>query len=257
VIVGAMIGRYSGPSAAGTIAGLSAALIAGGVNTLNDCFDIEADTINRPERPIPSGTVGKIEALVAGWGLMGGGILLSWALGALPLMIAAGCSTLAILYSIALKRTPIVGNVVVSLVSGLPFLYGGAVVENAPPSLIPTGFACLFHLGRELIKDVEDREGDEVAEEWSFAVRYGVEASYYAVAIVYTVLIAATLLPFLFGIYGLGYLITVIFGVDAVILYVLRSLWHDRSRQNWGRISRLLKVDMVVGMGAILIGVYG
>jgi len=252
-----MIGQRAGPSVIGCLAGLSAALIAGGVNTLNDYFDVMADRVNRPERPIPAGVVLEKRALVQGWGLVGGGVVLAWTVGVIPLLIAVGCVVLATVYNARLQQAPLIGNVIVSLVSGVPFLYGGAVVGNVTPALIPCGFAFLFHVGRELIKDVEDRQGDSVAGERSFAVCYGVEASYYVVAVVYTVLIGTTFLPFLLGSYGLGYLLLVIFGVDTVILYTLHSLWRDRSAQNWGRVSRLLKADMVVGIGAVLIGVYG
>ena len=67
------------------------------------------------------------------------------------------------------------------------------------------------------------------------------------------VLIPATILPYLEGWYGVRYLALVI-PVDLVILYVLWSIWRDARPVNAGRLSRILKTDMVIGLIAICLG---
>lgn len=265
VVAGVMIGHHRGPSLVGLAAGFLAALIAGGINCLNDAYDVAADRVNRPGRPIPAGLLSRNEALVQGWILIGGGTAGTLALGAAPFLVAAGCAGVGIVYNLLLRRAPLVGNVAVSVVSASPFVFGGVIAVNPVSALTPSGFAFLFHLGRELVKGAEDRRGDAAAGQRSFAVIYGERASFRAVALVYGFLILATPLPFVlshyssqsFEGYGLPYLVSVVVGVDLVLLYSLRSLQKDKSSHNWGRISRLLKADMLVGVGVILIGAFG
>ena len=51
---------------------------------LNDVFDVEKDTAERAERPIPSGAISKSSASRAGWGLLVVGVLLASLSGFLP-----------------------------------------------------------------------------------------------------------------------------------------------------------------------------
>lgn len=265
VVAGVMIGHHQGPTLLGAAAGLFAALIAGGINSLNDAHDVAADLVNRPGRPIPAGIVSKGGALVQGWILVGVGTTFALSLGLAPFLVAGGCAALGIAYNLLLRQVPLAGNVAVSAVSASPFIFGGVAAGNPAPVLTPFAFAFLFHLGRELVKDAEDRRGDAAAGQRSFAVTHGDGASFGAVAIVYGLLMIATLLPFVlwhsgsqtFRGYGIPYLVSVVAGVDLVLLYALRSLKRDRSSQNWGRISRLLKADMPVGIGVILLGAFG
>lgn len=78
---------------------------------LNDGFDAELDSIERPERPIPSGRITRRAALFAGWGLMAGGVALaacvSMATGRSGPLVAAGCLAVMIaMYDSGLKATP-------------------------------------------------------------------------------------------------------------------------------------------------------
>ena len=71
VITGAPARRFSWLVAA------SVCLYAGGV-TLNDFFDRQLDSIERPERPIPSGVIAPSVAAIVGTGLLLVGILFAF-----------------------------------------------------------------------------------------------------------------------------------------------------------------------------------
>ncbi|OPX31853.1 MAG: hypothetical protein B1H40_03350, partial [Candidatus Latescibacteria bacterium 4484_181] len=43
-------------------------------------------------------------------------------------------------------------------------------------------------------------------------------------------------------------------GIIPVICYVIWSIWRDNSSRNLGRLSSILKLDMLVGLLAILLG---
>jgi len=66
-------------------------------------------------------------------------------------------------------------------------------------------------------------------------------------------LVAATFLPYSSGLYTIDYLIIVTV-VNVALLYVLNSMWRDRSPSNLNKLSLILKLNMVVGLIAIFVG---
>ena len=110
-------------------AALSAALITAGGNALNDLCGITEDRINKPHRPLPSGRLSPgIARLQMGIFLLAG-ILLALPLPTPALAIALIAIASLILYNTYLKRVPLIGNLTVSALGGLAFLYGGAAVQ--------------------------------------------------------------------------------------------------------------------------------
>jgi 4-hydroxybenzoate polyprenyltransferase len=45
---------------------------------LNDVFDAEVDSQERPDRPIPSGRISRTSAAILGWGLFAAGVAVAW-----------------------------------------------------------------------------------------------------------------------------------------------------------------------------------
>ncbi|MCK4590794.1 MAG: geranylgeranylglycerol-phosphate geranylgeranyltransferase [Candidatus Latescibacteria bacterium] len=254
VFVGAFIAGVSGNFLTVLAAGLSAALIAGGANGINDFYDAAIDRVNKPWRPIPSGRVGKREAFVWSTCLLVLGVAVGGIVGNLLLIVALGAAISVFLYSFWLKRTPFWGNLTVSLLCGLAFLYGGISVGKPKASLIPAWLAFLFHLGREIIKDAQDCQADASVGASTAPVRFGLKTALRTTTAVYTMLLATLFLPYLFGIYHRFYLLAICIGVVPVLCYVIWSMWQDYSPQNLSRLSTLLKLAMVIGLLAILLG---
>ncbi|MEC8721323.1 MAG: UbiA family prenyltransferase, partial [Candidatus Thermoplasmatota archaeon] len=150
-------------------------------NVYNDLMDIEGDQINHPRRPLASGAVSigrarKIAMLslvtsiigllcAAGWVSTSGGNLSAW-LPSLPIWFLA--LLLMIHYefegehSLRLKHKGLPGNLAVSLLVGIVIVFGAAAVGNATNPLIWCVGLSAFGINsaREIIKDVEDVEGD-------------------------------------------------------------------------------------------------
>jgi geranylgeranylglycerol-phosphate geranylgeranyltransferase len=236
------------------LAVVAAVLVAAGGNSVNDYFDREIDRVNKPGRPIPAGRVSPRGAMLFagvlflfGWGL-------GFRVGNAGFALISSWIVLLFLYGALLKRTGLAGNIVVSMVVASAFLLGGLSGRDPALSLIPAGLAFLFHLGREIIKDAQDMEGDARVGVRSLAVRYGREKGLFVAAVVLSILILATLVPFLTRIYGLGYLMAVIVGVDIPLLYVIRSILSGPTEKKLGMLSGLLKVDMIIGILCILLG---
>ena len=137
-------------------------MLVGGGNALNDYNDRETDKENHPERPIPSGSISADTASVCAQALLGSGLLiLLFALeNKMPFVIALIGIMLLIAYENGLKAAGISGNITVGLMSGAIFLFAGMAVNDPGPTLWMFGLAVLATITREIIKDIQDLEGD-------------------------------------------------------------------------------------------------
>ena len=229
-------------------AALSAALITAGGNALNDLCGIIEDRINKPHRPLPSGR------LSPGIARMEMGIfLLAGILFALPLptpaiaiaLIAIAC---LILYNTYFKRVPLIGNLIISALGGLAFLYGGAAVENISAPYLIAGFAFLFHLGRELLKDLEDSAGDRQLSGSTVPLSWGENIARILITSIFAILIIATPLPTLLGLHSSIYLCLILL-LNLLLVFVLIRLWQKDAL---GYLNKLLKAGMLLGLAAFL-----
>jgi geranylgeranylglycerol-phosphate geranylgeranyltransferase len=235
-------------------AAAAAGLIGGAGMVINDYFDIEIDRINKPDRPLPSGSISKRTALLYYGVLTASGLLLNIPLNSETKVISVAAVVLIFFYSSTLKRTPLFGNLSVGSLTGLAFIYGGAAVGNIERAFIPAVFAFLINVGREIIKDMEDVEGDARLNAQTFPIKFGMVTAGRTATFFLLAVIAATFIPFLTQQYGLRYLIVVCFGVNCVIAYVVVSLWKNRSTVNLHKLSTILKYDMIIGLIALYLG---
>ncbi len=249
---------------------VAAFLITGAGNSINDLFDVESDRINRPRRPIPSGRVSKNYAILLTLVLFGTGILISASINWLCFILAVSNSLVLVLYSFNLQNKILLGNMAIAYLVGSTFLFGGASVNNITLPLILTLLAGMATFSREIVKDLEDLEGDRrffmkrivsrVKE--SFAERFrvsrgGIKLRYKTV---YAVMIACfslwmavvvSSLPYVWGILGLSYFVILV-PTDAV--FILASFLLIRRRK-YGSVSKLIKTGMLLGLLAFLVGI--
>ena len=235
------------------LAAFSAAIISAGGYGLNDYFDLEIDKINRPLRVLPKGDLSPKKALVFSISLFVIGFILSFFLIPVSIAVALAAIIFLFLYSTKFKREFLIGNVTVSIISALAFIYGGVFSKNPEISLIPAILAFLFHMGRELIKDMEDLEGDQALRSETFPIAYGIKNSQFLASTIFLVLIILTIFPYKLKIFSIYYLILVLM-MDFVLFYIILSLWNNPSRENLGSLSRLLKFEMLLGLLAIFAG---
>lgn len=236
-----------------SLAAAAGALIAGGGNAINDYFDVEIDTVNKPERPLPRGAVSGQEAWWL-WRLTSSiGALISAFLSPVTFAIALFWVVSLFFYSRLFKRKMLIGNILVAIMTGLAFVYGAVVIGNVEKSWIPALFAFLINLARELVKDAEDIEGDARGHANTLPVKHGVRPTLLLASLVIICLIGATLLPYSGGVYNSTYLL-IVSVVDFALLYVLVSMWRSWSPENLNKLSMTLKLTMVVGLAAIFFG---
>jgi geranylgeranylglycerol-phosphate geranylgeranyltransferase len=235
------------------VAGLSGALVAAGGNAINDYFDVDVDKINRPDRPLPRGTVTLGEARTAWMYASGAGLALSALLGVWNLLLGAVWVVGLYVYSRKLKGTVLTGNLAVAFMTGMAFPFGALVVGRPGLGLYPGLFAFLANLAREILKDVEDVDGDATANVVTLPVKHGAGSGLLAATIVLGVLILFTIVPVMVGVYNYTYLLFVLI-VDVGLAFVGVSLWCDATLSNLRRLSLILKACMVGGLFAIFMG---
>ena len=183
---------------------ISTVFIAAGGNIINDYFDVKADRINRPERTVLTKHIKRRWAIVFHW-------TLNFIAFAIAIYLALVLETfwyvfihllsinLLWFYSMQLKRTLVIGNVVIALLTALvPLLVGiyyqdyfrGVSLEEAHPfhlnnyAFFPIYlalglgiFAFVLNLTREIIKDMQDVKGDLVLKARTIPIVYGLKKS--------------------------------------------------------------------------------
>ena len=160
---------------------LSTVLIAAGGYVINDYFDVKIDVINKPKRIFIDRTIKRRSAIILHQFLTGAGIVIAfyvaWHAGNLKLAfihpIVAG---LLWFYSTGYKRQMLIGNLIISLLTAMVVIivalyenqlfHPENVAVNAAAATIFVIvffyflFAFLISMVRELVKDMEDVEGD-------------------------------------------------------------------------------------------------
>lgn len=236
------------------LAGLTGALTASAGNVINDYFDIDIDKINRPNRVLPKGELTLKEALWFYFFLSFVSLLLSVFITIIALLEVFFASALLFLYSYKIKKIPLLGNFVVAFLTGFAFLYGGMAVNNSKAAIIPALFALLINFIREIVKDMEDIEGDKQKGINSYPAIHGFKKSKMIIVFITIVLIILTVFPFINEFYAIEYFIIVMAIVNPLMVYIVKSLFDDDSTKNLNKLSNLLKLDMVIGLTAIFLG---
>jgi geranylgeranylglycerol-phosphate geranylgeranyltransferase len=216
-------------------------------NAANDVFDVEADRINRPLRPLVTGAVSRRAAIVIS-GVAGGlGLWAAWWVG--PALFVLGAAALAVMlaYSPFLKSRGIRGNLAVAVVASLPLVYGALAVGDWRAGLVPWALAALLHLARELVKDLEDVAGDLAIGRHTLPIVWGTDAGFLAATGILLLFVPVALVPWIAGWYGWRYGLLVVVLDAATLVLIVRLASRRLAGARFG-----LKAAMAVGLVALL-----
>ncbi|MFB0558591.1 MAG: geranylgeranylglycerol-phosphate geranylgeranyltransferase [Candidatus Bathyarchaeia archaeon] len=229
--------------------------LTGSAMAINDYYDREIDAINEPGRPIPSGAVKPMEALAVSLVLSIFGLVASWLTSAGNSVIAFLAWMTMIAYSTIGKRTGLPGNMMVSTLISLPFIYGGILIggSSLKSSLLFALMAFLANTGRELTKGIVDLEGDGALGIRTVAVSKGAVVAARLSAILYALAIAVSPLPLYFGLVSFWY-VPFVGLTDLGLLYLSLSLIRNPSRENGRRVKNRVRLLMISGLLGFLLG---
>ena len=240
-------------------------LAMGGGNVINDYFDYKIDLINRPDRPIPSGRISLKNGLHYAYGLFASAMIVSVILSYLissiwPGVIVILACIIMYFYGRNLKSTVLIGNFTVALLTGVCFIFGGVVsgVDTSSTTIIYTSlflgfFAVLMTAAREIIKDMEDMEGDKKEGVMTFPIKYGLKkSSYIAIALIVIDCILCPLL-YIYNVFSVNYLYIITIAV-IMFVYAALKIIQNQSKENCKVASKLTKFGMLVAFIAFVIG---
>jgi len=106
---------------------------------------------------------------------------------------------------------------------------------------------------REIVKDVQDIEGDRRSGVKTLPQFIGVSASLLAALGLFVILTILTCLPVFNGWFGDTYKIIAVYIVDLPLLALLIFVWGNPSRRMLAAGSISLKLGMVLGLVALLL----
>lgn len=228
------------------------ALLAAAGNMQNDVLDLQADRINRPDRPLPSGRVARNRVLAVSIVLYALAAAAGFALGQSEGFLTLGMGMLLWAYNLRLKAMPLWGNLAVAALCALA-IYLPELGRFPDYTLIPVLFAFLTTLAREVAKDAEDVAGDTAIGYRTLPIRFGMGAAKVITAIACIQVVLMLPVPWLHLHYHTGYAVLAALGPLPLLATILAALKHPVP--DWNAIQRRLKWVMLAGMLAILAGV--
>ena len=251
--------------------------IAAGGYVINDYFDVKIDRINRPDNLVVTRIISRDAAMNLFYGLTAVGVIAGtvvawWAHSWTLLFTYVVIPGLLWFYSASYKRMFLVGNLVVAFASAIvPLLvaianadylhhlyqnalaYSPIVGELQVWTGVFAAFAFLLTWVREIVKDIEDIEGDREMECRTLPIVWGDKVAK-IIATILLVAIATLIVYMLFAVLPFSHewksLPTryVVFGLIVPILCSIVLLWAANNRTEYHRVQTIIKFAMFMGM---------
>ncbi|MDR2684996.1 MAG: geranylgeranylglycerol-phosphate geranylgeranyltransferase [Prevotellaceae bacterium] len=254
----------------------AAVLIAAGGYVINDYFDLKIDRINRPEKMIVGEQISKKTTMSLYIGLTFIGVMLG-----VIVAILLKNSTLGFIfvitagmlwfYSASYKRQFLIGNLLVALMAALLLIivliaessmqiafYSGNLLRQTPVLQELYHWVCgfamfafIFTLIREIIKDMEDINGDREMECRTLPIVWGETNA----KIIVTILLSITLIVLYFIVNKFSYPINssislkyFIFGIALPSFLAIFFLWYKKNENCYKNSGNLIKFIMLIGI---------
>ena len=251
---------------------VASVLIAAAGYIINDYFDIQIDNVNKPERLILGKLIKRRWAMLLHLVLSLAGLFLT-AIVAMHLnnLLLLGLNFLSVmmllLYSSTFKKQLLIGNIIISVLTawvvGVLFiteirlndtvymqLNQAALGSLYKVTLVYAGFAFIVSLIREVVKDMEDMEGDRRFGCETMPIKWGIPSTKVFVAVWIFVLVGllaaiafyAMLNSWSWPFYALSFAMIIQFCI------MLKNLYHAQLTADFANISKALKLLMLVGI---------
>lgn len=246
---------------------LSTVLIAAAGYIINDYFDIKVDQLN--DRKIIIGhTIKRREAMAMHFLLSGIGVFigfyLAWQINIINFGFVNLFSASALwFYSTHLKRNYLSGNILISLLAALVLLIVALydLIPNSDPNSefifhiisIYSLFAFITTFIREVVKDLEDMEGDQKMGYKTFAIVSGVQKSKKTVFLIslLSILGIGWVLHFQFDSDFYSFLYVFV-AIECPFIYFLFRLRKAKNSADFHSLSTLIKIIMLTGTLSML-----
>lgn len=247
--------------------------IAAAGNIINDIYDVETDAINKPEKLVVGKSVS--EKVAYNWffvfNIIGVavGFYLSYLIGKPRLVIVfIGISALLYSYATSLKQILVVKNLIVSIAVAISIIVVAlfdllpATNELNQPTQLTIFrivldyalFAFGINLIREIIKDLQDIDGDQKTDLKTLPIAIGKELTTkiaFALLVLFTIGIAYYVITYLYKQQIItGYFLLF---VIAPLIYTAIKLFQAETKAQYKHVSTILKITMLLGMLSLLV----
>lgn len=234
---------------------LSTVLIAAAGYVINDYFDVKIDLINKPERVIIGRYLKRRVAMTTHQVFNVLGCAIGLYVGKWVFLVSVLSVTLLWLYASFFKKRPFIGNVIVSLLTALSLII---LVVYYPHNRALVGLYALFAFGitliREIIKDMEDVRGDASHGCRTLPIIWGIfRTKLFLYALIALFIPALFLAAHWLQNPQLAWLFFALLGLIGRLVY--RLVYADTKRE-FGALSSLCKIIMLVGMMSMILLVY-
>jgi geranylgeranylglycerol-phosphate geranylgeranyltransferase len=177
---------------------LTAIFLQASAFALNDYFDYEVDLANkRFDRPLVRGDLSKGTAFILFALLAPFGFLTAYMISLEAFLLAFVITIAGFMYDIKLKEFGFSGNVYIAFSMAAPFIFGSVVAKNTvvPSAALLSLLAFFSGIGREVMKGIEDVEGDAIRDVKTIARVRGVKAAARFSAILFLFSVFLSILP--------------------------------------------------------------
>ncbi len=259
---------------------MASVFIAAAGYIINDYFDIQIDAINKPDRVVINKFIKRRWAIMWHWifSVIGIGISLyvSYKIKEWPIFfINTLCVLVLWLYSTTFKKKLLIGNLMIAALTAwvilVVYLFAGANLFSlkgfaANPenlnvrrffkfTLLYACFAFVTTLIREVIKDLEDMEGDRKYDCNTMPIAWGVPATKVFVGVWVVVTIAALAIVQLYawqsGWWFAALYILLLIMLPAVLL--IKKLYAATFSADYHTLSNIIKLIMLFGILSMLL----
>ncbi len=254
---------------------LATVLITAGGYVINDYFDVKIDRINAPDKVLVGTSISLRSAMLyyqilTGLGTILGVVLAFWVKSFSLGFVFVLTPGLLWFYSASYKRQFIIGNLIVSLASALSVLIVGVLavallkIDYSTELLKQTpimrqiygwiggfaGFAFLLTWIREIIKDMEDEEGDREMECRTMPIKWGIKKTkiFLYGMIVFTIAALLHINHHYIHFEGITTLRYIIFGLIIPLLILGYFIFKSKNKSDFHQAQTLTKFIMLVGV---------
>lgn len=257
---------------------LSTVLIAAAGYAINDYFDIRIDHINRPDKIVVGRMISRRKAMLTHtvFNIVAVliGIYLSYRVHSYKLAsIHIVISILLWMYSLKYKAYFLIGNIIVAFVSAMTimivWIFEMYALRTGDPlqmaMLVPqirfikfflwayVAYAFITSLIREIIKDIEDVEGDRKCNCSTLPVVIGISRTKYVLNFLCLVTICS--LAYVCSL-AYEYHLTLIFWYVLLLLgipfiYMMYVIFSAKEKKDYGFLSNITKFIMVAGVASM------
>lgn len=225
---------------------------------LNDYFDYEVDIANRRfDRPLVRGDVRREHALFLAVLLAPLGFVAALKISYDAFLFALLITAMGYAYDIKLKEFGFAGNVYIAASMAAPFLFGGIVAGIIElPVVVLSAIAFVSGLAREIMKGIEDIEGDALRNVRTVARVKGIDFASKLSAILFLTSVVLSFLPLTLPEFvDLKYLIPVAV-TDIMLVNISRKLISGVRKDEIGRLRKDTLKAMFIGLIAFIGGAF-